>query len=667
MLAIGMSAFAGGSSETTEAVPDVSTAPQYVQDIVMQKVEPQTAVGGVMTRIANMFDTVTILFCTSLSPFPNSIASFYSETSLANDVYTYGISTTGKTPDNSLLISRNYYEQNSPIINVGDSREVRGISSASQQKTWNMITVLFVSFFAAEVLFSAFYGYMTDRDGGILKEVISKAVLAILLFLLLSAMPFLIEAFRYGFLLMARTLTGLDDFETSNDDEKYMLSMMQEATVFQYPGLLVRNLGHLIDNLNPNNVGGINLYDEVIDGFFKPLVEVLFNIVYMFVKFICCILIVFAAFHVMINVCEVYLLLGIAMCITPFIVFSPLKFLGEKALMSLFSNMMELFVIVVILFSTFTIGVTVEQITLESLYQGYKSASYTISGVTKARLEGLTGKTIRTGLAEAESEEEINIIFNDKTTEIDTSVTLTQLEKTYVDSVRDYINERFRELLEAGELNLSAWVNTVGDLSYEKRASELEKLEFSDLPTGDKLEVMDILQSNFSNFGMTLQQKALEPAVRDDGYDTIFIHLFLTFLCVFMQVFFVNQSNQITNALLSGNVASEGISAAMGKFLAGHVAGKTVGGVANAGSRLLFGNPKDDKSHGILGGTARGVGAGFGAAVGSGAGSLASRLGPGKTQQVMSGISNMFNSGASGKIREKARNARRRSQEKWTL
>lgn len=598
--------FAGGNKEAESAA--LSDPNSFGAQVVknFSGVEPTGVVASGFSMIANTFDTATGTFAMALSPFPSILERFYSEDpTTMNGSFEKGLQSGSITPSNSLLISEGYYseaEENAVTITVG-GHTFTGKTPDMQKKSWNMISLLFMVFFAAEIIFSTIYGYLTDRDTSVLKDVITKGVLCILLYLLVSALPFLIEGFRVGFFMMARTITGIDSVNApAGSARALMVSRMQNSTVFEYPGLLIRNLSYTIENLDPENVGGINLYDYVDMPGWDWLTGFFVRLFYLFIKIIASILIIFTAFHVMLNVCEVYLLLGITACVTPFVVFSPLKFLGEKAVMSLFSNMMELFVIIVVIFSTFMVTDAITANTLAKIQVTYKTATFKFSNINANNFEAAFGEEwpFSEGTKVPEEGFEFNMYLADGKSANDyNAVDTTFNEARFIatprakTAIRRYVNDTFDSIKEeikkgTSTVKLQAWSteqaasgNTVAEIN-----KEFENLTIYDLPMADKFEVFDYIGMQLAP--TLIKVESIGDKLSGDGdFDVLLIHILTGLLCIFMQTYFVNQSSQITNAILSGNVSAEGFTAAMGKWAAAKAGGamfRRAGSAAKAGA-----------------------------------------------------------------------------------
>lgn len=599
--------FAGGNKEETIEDAALSDPNSFGAQVVKNfaGVEPTGMVASGFSMIANTFDTATGTFAMALSPFPSILERFYSEDpTTMNGSFEKGLQSGSITPSNSLLISEGYYseaEENAVTITVG-GHTFTGKTPDMQKKSWNMISLLFMVFFAAEIIFSTIYGYLTDRDTSVLKDVITKGVLCILLYLLVSALPFLIEGFRVGFFMMARTITGIDSVNApAGSARALMVARMQNSTVFEYPGLLIRNLSYAIENLDPENVGGINLYDYVDMPGWESITEFLLRLFYLFIKLIASILIIFTAFHVMLNVCEVYLLLGITACVTPFVVFSPLKFLGEKAVMSLFSNMMELFVIIVVVFSTFMVTDAITANTLAGIQVAYSTISIKLSGFTPNNYPAVTGEDwpLDDSIQTPENGYDFVSILANSNIGIDADTSVYKANEFTNDSrvwvaigeLYDNTWEDIKKQIKSGNqvLSLQAW--STAQAASNKTAAEINKefdsLTLDQIPLGDKVEFFDYLGRILAIYGIKVEMVGGTVAEGQGDFNILLIHILSGMLCIFMQTYFVNQSSQITNAILSGNVSAEGFTAAMGKWAAAKAGGamfRRAGSAAKAGA-----------------------------------------------------------------------------------
>lgn len=626
--------FAGGGKEY-ESDDHYDQQIEYYEDIKAERSGKHALVYNALQGIANVYDELTAMFCMAMTPFPTMFSKFYE----TNPPSLIGLSgeedgdVAYKYPSlrlrSSLLFTNNYYVEDVPtgsqglpkltFVRESDGQTIvfTGRDWTAEKKAFNMVTVLFFSFFLLEVLFTAVYGYLTDKDGGVFRDIVSKGVLCILLFLLASALPFLIEAFRVGFIGMAGTMSGIDSMiEHSSGEQRLLYLKLKYAKIFEYPGLLIRSLASVIDMLNPSNIGmtGIDLLEDAeVDGnkIVKGVFKVLISIVYLLIQIFASILILFSALHVMLNVCEVYLLLACTLCLLPFTVFSPLKFLGEKAVMSLFSNLMELFVLIMIMYMTLAVSSSISKNLLGMIQIEATEMAITFKNIHPASensairklLDGTYGTDFGQLYIAADGSRISKETFDGMEEDAKSEVTLAPITVLIEDTVSDdKINsdntessalEAWLNDLAVNDLGLhdhpeyyQAWNEAVvsnmypgateADLEYNYNyQGAIDAMNFSSLPIADKLIVLEEISTKLWNNEIIYDMETLS-AVTKERMDMSFfaMHIILSILCVLMETYFVNQSSQITNALLSGNVASEGITAAMGKALAGKALGK---------------------------------------------------------------------------------------------
>ena len=614
----------GGRENSAPSVAEPNPLPMYTSHIItgstsesraaMEALYGSSESAGYMNDIADAFDEITLLFCASLSPFPSVLGLFYG----GDDSSTVSLYGDDFSLSQVMLSSDGYYELPTTMPFQGSKFETR--TAAEQRSSWNMITVLFIAFFIAEVVFSAIYGYLTDRDGGVLKDIITKAVITILLFMLAAAVPFLIEAFRMGFVQMAQTLTGvntkLQKMGATNDP--LSLSKMDilnrtilKASVFEFPGLLIRNMVTTLDMMNPENISGtegVSIWDQTDT---SKIGALLIEFLYLIIKIVACIISIFAALHVMINVCEVYLLLGIVLCLLPFAVFTPTKWLGQNVVKSLISNTVELFVLLVIIYASFSISGTlmdalssvvtssIGSISLEfvftdqTAYENVVGAQYrvevddTADGATVnpmiKEIDPETGEEVqrlrpiyinigrrgdtedKIGGGTAAGNESIwaeeSILGDYKATQhdLENAQNLMNVIDAYFISIKNDTTKLTQMRTNYANLNPNATVQEVNEL--------ISNTNFVDLPTADKMEVIRLFeQTNTGSF----EVRELGTTWGANPYDSnnfFVIHIVTCLLVIFMQTYFVNQSSHITNALLTGGVANESLSAAAYRFM----------------------------------------------------------------------------------------------------
>lgn len=663
IMLIASALYAGGSVEKLPPeVSDLDLPFDSISELMGQA--PPTTSGGFLYSLASVYDEITAAFCLALTPFPNTLVSFYG--GYGTNSYKLDQKLAEMSLSNSLLIGDDYYSGSNGVLTYG-TREYPGKTADRQKQIWNMITGLFIAFLLAEIVFTAIYHYVSDKDGSVLKEILAKVVMSIAIFLIASSLPFLIEMFRTGFVAGAAMLTGIDDQITDATEKvptttvasteellkspgkistKAITSLveMRSLPVFNYPGILIRSVSDVFGFMDPDNVGGtgISLNDKVDDDYnwiVQSIVKFLMNLVYLAVKLVASIMVLIAALHILYNVCEVYLLLGCVMLLLPFTIFSPLKFLGEKAVMSLFANVLELFVIVMIMFSTLSIAYTVTNGLLSNVLANVKSISIdmTVSNVDKLA-DYITTKTGRPqettldwlmGVREKDKDGNLGALRltvmlpgpdgvngyeslsgmikpqNGAPAIGDTLNTLTYVATWISEQWDSAIKE-----LETSEDGKNTIYEKTKTLKYaydtmgypaDKYLSVVSAAGFAELPATDKLAVVTYIAGTEagSQFGMTVSDTAtydrgFDPRV--GAMDLYFMHLVSFIVIILMQTYFVNQSSQITNALLSGNVSSEGFTGALTR-MAGGAALKGMGKAAAMPVKAL----------GSAGGTALGM------------------------------------------------------------
>lgn len=652
LLAAG-AAYAGGNKEDNDPTNDGIFGTNLSMEDMLA--DDPNQINTFMGSIARIFDQTTMAFCLAATPFPNTLVQFYGMTDeydVASDpdnIDSFGVG-------DSLLLSEDYYEKNA---GAEDGRaklsfnnfDFKGKSADYQRSIWNMVTILFVSFLTAEVIFTAIYHYVSDKDGSVLKEVLSKAVLSICIFLVASALPFAIEAFRIGFTTAAYTLSGVDEFmedqaeegskaptvtnaetgesATLNINSIATLNDMRNRPVFFYPGALIRLMADTLKFLDPDNIGGtgVSIKEESDAGI---ITGVLISIVYLIIRIVASVMILTTALHIMYNVCEVYLLLGCVMLLLPFTIFSPLKFLGEKAVMSLFSNVLELFVIVMIMFVSIMFTMTLTEALLNALLSSVREITVDVEIANVQNwVEYLKSKGEDVSdLNEDLLEDNGIFVYHDVILGydgIELSGQYTDKYTSYLPSdsalwLNLYFQEKFEVITKAATVNQTndqiKELKRITDIAYKTYQSKsyddskypdwIAKEGFSSLPAQNKLDTANYILEEFANpqednFGMTLvvtsKKAGLDFEIKP--WDAYFLHIICSILIVLMQTYFINQSSSITNALLSGNVSSEGFSGALTR-LAGGMALKSAMGVVTAPIKMAGGLTKGAAAASIL-------------------------------------------------------------------
>lgn len=551
----------------------------------------------IMSSMASIFDDITRNFCFALSPFPSVMVKVY-----GSDLK--GTGDSPKLKDVTLLsesaYSGEYLKQpNSATGPAGDLS--LGRSAENQKHSWRIVSILFLSFFMAEVIFSAVKGYITE-EGDWVRKLASKAFVCLCLFLLASFVPYMVEGFRLGFSRIAVTISG---YSSASD------AQIDVGNVFELPGNVLRTSSNVINMMDPSSLGRSNsdlVYSK--DTFGNALLKLLFLVIKLFAM----VMVSFAALHVMLNVIEVYLLLGIVMVLLPFTVFSPVKFLGEKAILSLFSNVLELFVIIVIMLSSLTVTEAVVNTIMQSVSTSYSTIAVTVDtrgGGSGGILEGVDGSTIRlrydspeyrsnapsvhssddlSWLGDIPLGDHIVMVLGDDgftggaygfDAQKDFRGASLYNSDPYIKAVSDYIAKYFMDNKES----LSGSVQTLEyyhkALLRQRKVSgsysdyyKSDDVTFWTLPAKDKAAVIEAMAADeecciggdaakpLVAFNTTVNEQYAETVTSTGDNNIYVIYLFMCLLCIFLQTYFLNQSSMITNALLSGNVAGESLSAA---------------------------------------------------------------------------------------------------------
>ena len=335
--------------------------------------------GNWINYISSAMNQVVFRIALAIHHFPNTMFSLYG---LDLGVTAAGTVSLTMKPDadsfndfniKQLLISNQYYTTSRAIKTADDMQggyvpmaESNSSTDPSplQKQKWSLVTMLFVSCFVAEILFTAIYGYATgsSEEGGasLLKNIAKKCAVTLVLFVLVSALPFLLEAFRYGLFKIAYGFYG----EAANGYENELAArgysrenLVNDAgevtNIFELPGFFLQSMksffaksgSSLIKNSLSNYMAG-STGEGKSQSLITHCVTWILSLIFRFVMFV---MILKCAIHIAKNILEVYILLGLVMILTPFAVFTPMKTLGAKCIMSLISNVIECFIILVII------------------------------------------------------------------------------------------------------------------------------------------------------------------------------------------------------------------------------------------------------------------------------------------------------------------------------
>lgn len=554
MTLICTAAFAMGGAEDTsvQEIPDSS-----------QVVESSSPIRNFLNGLADIFDNITLMACINVNPFP------------------------------SMLLESGYSNATS-IFNTKD-----GPSSMKEKTIASTIGAIFISCIIAEILYIAVFKCFLLGEAAIVKQVASVFLRGMVLFFIVINLPVIIELTRTGLQEIAYTIAGS---KVSADSS---LAEMRD-NVFKMPGTLIRSSIDVIDLLDPNNAGGvgISVVEAAADGAqlgLKTLTGLLVQILYWVVQLICVICLCVASLHVMFNIVEVYLLIGIVAILAPFQIFDPTRWLGERAINSLFVNLVELFILMVILYSCFAVLAAFQEWISEAFINQMKTgapveyqlnynelmpkseydmlaeqaANYNISGLPGYGYEGYeysfnSRRANQSGYYQNEAKitgvmEKLHIM------EAKRVLTYGNIIATPADA--SLVNEIGGKIYwNVSAINAAAQNGTL--------------LEILSVPSQIRVNTQ-VLADN-----PLLAKYAIDMTQYSVNTDIVPVHLSSALISVLMLFYFVGQSSQVTNALIAGTAATTGFEGAMMKMgaakgiaMAGSLAGGgvKVGGLAARG------------------------------------------------------------------------------------
>ena len=319
-------------------------------------------------EMSALFDYATTELCLAVHPFPSVLYAF-TDINDSNEIFdgsgTYGILQSkplSQISESEFLLSsdsRNTFSANQ-LGNIFFTEEnsdgsriklYRGL--AAERETWSVVTYLFAIFTVLEVLYVTIRGYLVDEEN-LIRKIITRLLVTGILFLVLMALPALVELFRIGFFELAKLVTTPIVFT----------DVTEADSIFELPGGVLRCTSKLLQNMGPDSLGwdldGSSQFSTVSASFFKQLVM---RILYVILDIFVMVLSLLSAFQIMMNIVEVYILLAIVVCLLPFQVFSGTRYLvGENMIKSLFTNIIELFVIMIIIGMTANAAVSMSKI-----------------------------------------------------------------------------------------------------------------------------------------------------------------------------------------------------------------------------------------------------------------------------------------------------------------
>ena len=370
----------------------------------------QSLLGNWFDILSDSINMITFRLVMAIHPFPSVLFQMYDTSSIQSSTSGYTMKSdknkTGGFDKDYLLISNNFYNSNklsanrkstnswrvsiaeaagngtaSELLTANNYTDYGSTNSPYQHAKWSVVTILFLTCFVAEIIFITVYGYITGDTENIFKELASKAGITLALFVLVSALPFLLESMRYGF------CTLVDIFyapvsESYYNEQELRNTITDSGELFQLPGNFIKQMKTFFVRTNTDTtqkalsdyIGNSEKYEG--RNFFITLLVWLLVLIFRFFMFFA---VLKAALHIAMNIVEVYLLLSLTMILTPFACFEPLKPIGAKCVMSLVTNLIECFVIMVIIICIIPAVVTVCTNILDgtvSLEQGETVVSY---------------------------------------------------------------------------------------------------------------------------------------------------------------------------------------------------------------------------------------------------------------------------------------------------
>lgn len=344
MICIVSVVYAGGAKEKT-----VDLQEEYK----IEKEYKDGLLSVFFNRIGNSFDDFTTRLVFAVHPFPNILEKFYNinnnEIGLQKEeVDEYNLSDS--------LTNNNYSGFNNPIReiswkeNVYDTPPAQKTSEdpigedsstapSAQSKRWNIISILFVGFLFLEILYTAVWGYAVGQETFIVRDIAQKIVVCIGLFFLCASLPFLLEAVKLGFYNIAFTFLPFSSDST--------ITVWHEGdSLFKLSGNFIKATGSLLAKTDPSNIVN-NSFPELSDTM-ESIVKGVLKIVFLLFQIALSFVIIKAGLHIVWNLIEVYFLLTVVMLLMPFAVFNPTKHIGANCVKSLITNVVECFIIVMI-------------------------------------------------------------------------------------------------------------------------------------------------------------------------------------------------------------------------------------------------------------------------------------------------------------------------------
>lgn len=553
----------GGAED--ESVQSVPVAPEGT-------VLASSPIRNFLNGLADIFNNITLMACINVNPFPSMLQE--SGYSTATNIFT--------TPG--------------------------GPSAEKERMVASTIGAIFISCIIAEILYIAVFKCFLLGEAAIVKQVASVFLRGMMLFFIVINLPVIIELTRSGLQEIAYTIAGARVSESAS------LGEMRD-NVFNMPGTLIRSSIDVIELLDPNNAGGvgISVVAAAEDGAelgIKSLTGALVQVLYWIVQLICVICLCVASLHVMFNIVEVYLLIGIVSILAPFQIFDPTRWLGDHAINSLFVNLIELFILMVILYSCFAVLEVFQKWVNETFINQMKTGEPVSYEIGFNELMPESDYDLLVQLAEENGVSMPSWPYSEIKGRFESRSGNTSYSgrwQVVIDELSDVMDEIHLKLaakaLSYGSVSANPADGDLvtemanGDLLWDVTAINKAKddgtlLSKLSIPTQIKVNTEVLADSPL------LAKYGVDMAQYNVNTDIVPVHLSASLITVLMLFYFVGQSSQITNALIAGAAATTGFEGAMMKMGAAKgigMAGTLAGGgvkVAGLASRGVVGGIK---------------------------------------------------------------------------
>ena len=529
---------------------------------------------------------------------------------------------------------------------------VKTKTSETQKKTVNMVFVIIGSLFLAETILTIVYSYVTGGEEPLLKTLMAKFVTAILIGALLMALPFLMEALKYGF----RKAVEILAWDNLGGDLKVFGDAVGEVSTFHYPGLYLRLVTDQLKHLDLTSAG--ISFDGLIAG---PVQTGIAWLIFMVVKLGIVMIALFTSLHIAFNVIEIYILIPLALILLPWQLFKPLSFIGSGVVKSLISNIIQVTVISFVILAIVPITATVTNSLWQSATAGeeIKDAAFIVTTLNEDRTENLrengllalSFSSYTSSSALDLSSVNLSATYPRSSTSTKTPTTAKEILKNtglyasviYAEEVdgtiRCTVTPQFTPI---GDVDREAWTDFMAANSetlvkeiqkwipkrIEEKYPDISKLQgwsnkvslnndlfdysqdFLNLPSARKLMVVKMALGENGYLSVEDKNKVSDSK----GWLRVFSYLATAMVIAYMQTFFIQRSSQIAQGLIDGRDSGPDFASRLSARAAATFAGGAVrafsspvraaGGAVTGGVRQAtaeYGQKLMDSGHSTLG------------------------------------------------------------------